>query len=85
MVMKIVVEMIVLVVVIMVVVLMVMVVGDGVGVKVKVALVRKLVNMVFIVSNVVTIEMCNLAMIAYTSNTTVTTNILNIVIPYQGI
>ena len=78
MVMKLVVVMIVLVVVIVVVVLMVMVVSnDGE----KMALVIQLIT----IFNIVTIVMYNLAMIANTFRTPLTTNILNIVIPYQGI
>ena len=82
MVMKLVVVMIVLVVVIVVVVLMVMVVSnDGE----EMVLLIKRINMVLIIFNIVTMVMYNLAMIANTFSTPLTTNILNIFIPYQGL
>lgn len=49
------------------------------------AMVIKLINKVLIIFNIVTIVMYNLAMIAYTFRTSLTTNILIIGIPYQGL
>ena len=43
-----------------------------------------MINMVLIISNIVTMVICNLAMIPYTFRPLLTMNILTIAITYQG-